>query len=224
MKKELASTIIAVAATIGVVLGASIINNIHGQNDTQVGVPVNTANEEQLKYIVVFEDKIINIVDNETNTVTAKVGTNLEKIREAFVEELSLGNVPSDELKEQVDSVIDSRVSGESCNIVLTTKAGNKTVECLNSNSTIIWLVRPSSIGVSNPSDFASSQTDTRNECYDSGYNDGRSETFSEETFDQCEGSNGDYHNGFVDGCKSEKGDGSLWYYLCIWPLYLFPG
>ena len=54
----------------------------------------------QLTYVLIFNYRTIGNIDNETKIVSSIVGTNPDKIREEFVEEISLQ--PSVKLKQEI--------------------------------------------------------------------------------------------------------------------------
>lgn len=141
MKKELTLTIIAVVATVGFISTPSMVTSVYGQNDTQTTLPANATGGKPTTYILVFGNTIIGNIDNDASRVSSIVSTNVEKIREEFVEDLSLQ--PSEELIEQVNGVVDNAVNGMSCDTILTTEAGSNAVDCISSDNFVIWYLYP---------------------------------------------------------------------------------
>lgn len=112
-------------------------------NDTSVQVENSTENPiigEEKTYILIFGHRTIGNIDNSTKIVSSIVGNNIVKIAEEFVEEMSLA--PNQQLKEQVDSIIDKGVNGLPCDNMLSTQEGkNVTVDCISSGNHIIWYI-----------------------------------------------------------------------------------
>jgi len=74
--------------------------------------------------------------------VSAIVGTNLIKIEEELLEEMSLA--PSQQLEEQVSDIIRNGTNGLSCNASLTTQDGeNVGIDCVTSDKHVIWHIYP---------------------------------------------------------------------------------
>jgi hypothetical protein len=98
-------------------------------------------------------------MDNEATLVPAVVSTNIEKIKEEFQEEMILGPPYGEELlplvgtslpvftpqeiNENVNKLVDDAINGRSCDALLITETGNKTVDCIISDNRIIWFVHP---------------------------------------------------------------------------------
>jgi hypothetical protein len=100
-------------------------------------------NIEKKTYILIFGQRTVGNVDNSTKIVSSIVGQNLIKIEEEFLEEISLA--PSQELKSQIEKVINDGKNGKQCGVNLTTQEGQKiVVNCLSSDNTLIWYIHPS--------------------------------------------------------------------------------
>ena len=85
------------------------------QNLNQTGLDGN------LLYIVIFGNKTIGNIDNQTNFVSSVVGNSLDRIREEFVKSISM--IPSEQLKKkEINQVVDAGISG----------AGSKTLSILS--------------------------------------------------------------------------------------------
>jgi hypothetical protein len=105
------------------------------QNTTQVSNQ--TALDANLLYIVVFGNKTIGNIDNQTNFVSSVVGNSLEKIREEFVKSFSM--IPSEQLKKEINQVVDAGVSGAGCKNII--HPVDRKVDCIKSGDKVIWFV-----------------------------------------------------------------------------------
>jgi hypothetical protein len=102
----------------------------------------NSENTDEKLYVLLFEQNKIGNIDNSTKIVSAIVGTNLIKIEEELLEELSLA--PSQQLEEQVSGLITNGTNGLPCNVSLTTQDGeNVGIDCVSSEKHIIWHIYP---------------------------------------------------------------------------------
>src|SRR5919112_1087516 len=134
--------------TIFLVVGVSLVllNNIHiviqqanAQNTTSsLDTLNNNENIEKNNYILIFGQRTVGNIDNSTKIVSSIVGQNLIKIEEEFLEEISLA--PSQQLKSQIEKVINYGKNGKQCGVNLTTQERQKIlVDCLSSENTLIW-------------------------------------------------------------------------------------
>jgi len=90
-----------------------------------------------LLYIVIFGNKTIGNIDNQTNFVSSVVGNSLDRIREEFVKSISM--IPSEQLKKEINQVVDAGISGAGCkNIVHTV---DSKVDCIKSGDKVFWFV-----------------------------------------------------------------------------------
>lgn len=93
-------------------------------------------------YVLLFEQNKIGNIDNSTRIVSAIVGSNLVKIEEELLEEISLS--PSPQLKEKISQIINNGTNGLSCNASITTENGdNVGIDCIRSGNHIIWYIFP---------------------------------------------------------------------------------
>ncbi|MDQ5869905.1 MAG: hypothetical protein M3530_09300, partial [Thermoproteota archaeon] len=88
-----------------------------------------TGLQGNLVYIVIFGNKTIGNIDNQTNFVSAIVGNSLDRIREEFVKSLSL--IPSEQLKKEINQVVDAGISGAGCKNLVHTD--DRKVDCIKS-------------------------------------------------------------------------------------------
>lgn len=114
------------------------ISSLEAQNSNE-----NLNIEEKKTYILIFGQRTVGNVDNSTKIVSSIVSQNLIKIEEEFLEEISLA--PSQQLKSQIEKVINDGKNGKQCGVNLTTQEGEKiVVDCLSSDNTLIWYIHPS--------------------------------------------------------------------------------
>ena len=138
--------------TIFLVVGLSLVllSNIHiviqqanAQNNTSSLDTLNSNENIEKNYILIFGQRTVGNIDNSTKIVSSIVGQNLIKIKEEFLGEISLA--PSQQLEDQVEKVINDGRNGKQCGVNLTTQDGQKIiVDCLSSGNTLIWYVYPS--------------------------------------------------------------------------------
>jgi hypothetical protein len=121
-----------------------VIQQANAQNNTSSLDTLNSnENIEKKNYILIFGQRTVGNIDNSTKIVSSIVGQNLIKIKEEFLEEISLA--PSQQLEDQVEKVINDGGNGKQCGVNLTTQDGQKIiVDCLSSGNTLIWYVYPS--------------------------------------------------------------------------------
>src|SRR5215208_1484249 len=113
------------------------ISSLQAQNSNE------NLNIEKKTYILIFGQRTVGNVDNSTKIVSSIVSQNLIKIEEEFLEEISLA--PSQQLKSQIEKVINEGKNGKQCGVNLTTQEGEKiVVDCLSSDNTLIWYIHPS--------------------------------------------------------------------------------
>ena len=120
-----------------------VIQQANAQNNTSSLDTLNSNENIKKDYILIFGQRTIGNIDNSTKIVSSIVGQNLIKIEEEFLEEISLA--PSQELKSQIEKVINDGKNGKQCGVNLTTQEGQKiVVNCLSSDNTLIWYIHPS--------------------------------------------------------------------------------
>ena len=104
--------------------------------------PTSTSTEENKNYILIFGQRTIGNVDNSTKIVSSIIGHNSVKIQEEFLEEISLA--PSQQLKEQIEKIVNDGINGAQCDASLTTQKGETVkVNCILSGNNIIWYIYP---------------------------------------------------------------------------------
>ena len=120
-----------------------VIQQANAQNNTSSLDTLNSNENIEKKYILIFGQRTVGNIDNSTKIVSSIVGQNLIKIEEEFLEEISLA--PSQQLEDQVEKVINDGRNGKQCGVNLTTQDGQKIiVDCFSSGNTLIWYVYPS--------------------------------------------------------------------------------
>jgi hypothetical protein len=125
------------------------IGYANAQNVSATGLNANNSNTfgTQLTYILIFDYRTIGNIDNETKIVSSIVGTNPDKIREEFVEEISLQ--PSVKLKQEIDSIINETAKahaqnkyGTICDTTIMTETGTIiNVQCIVSQDKVLWFI-----------------------------------------------------------------------------------
>jgi hypothetical protein len=121
--------------------------NAQNVSDTALKVSNNNTLGTQLTYVLIFNYRTIGNIDNETKIVSSIVGTNPDKIREEFVEEISLE--PSVKLKQEIDSIIDETAKahaqnkfGTVCDTTIITETGTIiNVQCIVSHNKVLWFI-----------------------------------------------------------------------------------
>ena len=102
----------------------------------------NPTPEENKNYILIFGQRTIGNVDNSTKIVSSIIGHNSIKIQEEFLEEISL--VPSQQLEEQIEKIVNDGINGVQCNASLTTQQDETVkVNCILSGNNVIWYIYP---------------------------------------------------------------------------------
>ncbi len=96
-----------------------------------------TGLQGNLVYIVIFGNKTIGNIDNQTNFVSSIVGNSLDRIREEFVKSLSM--IPSEQLKKEINQVVDAGISGAGCKNLVHTD--DRKVDCIKSGDKVFWFV-----------------------------------------------------------------------------------
>jgi len=112
-------------------------NYSSGQTNNSTLSQIPKPSDGNMTYIVIFGNKTIGNIDNQTSFVSSVVGRNLDKIQEEFIKTLSM--TPSEELKKEVSKVIDAGVSGASCKNIA--NPDNRKVDCIKSRDKIFWYV-----------------------------------------------------------------------------------
>jgi hypothetical protein len=135
-------TFIFTALLVGVLLDS--FSNVNAQNSTinsQFQNSTNT-NSGEKSYILIFGQRTIGNIDNSTKIVSSIVGHNIVKIKEEFLEEISLA--PTQQLENQVDKIIKDGLGGSSCGDSLITQENVKvSVDCILSKNAILWYIHP---------------------------------------------------------------------------------
>src|SRR5687767_806852 len=142
--KDLITISLAVGLSLFLVSNTHIITQqTNAQNNTSSLDTLNSNENTEKNYILIFGQRTVGNIDNSTKIVSSIVGQNLIKIKEEFLEEISLA--PSQKLEDQVEKVINDGRNGKQCGVNLTTQDGQKIiVDCLSSGNTLIWYVYPS--------------------------------------------------------------------------------
>lgn len=136
--------------SLAVGLSLFVVSNIHiitqqanAQSNTSSLDTRNSNEKTEKNYILIFGQRTVGNIDNSTKIVSSIVGQNLIKIKEEFLEEISLA--PSQQLEDQVEKVINDGRNGKQCGVNLTTQEGQKIiVDCVSSGNTLIWYIYPS--------------------------------------------------------------------------------
>ena len=139
--KDLITISLAVGLSLFLVSNTHIvIQQANAQNNTSSLDTLNSNENTEKNYILIFGQRTVGNIDNSTKIVSSIVGQNLIKIEEEFLEEISLA--PSQQLEDQVEKVINDGRNGKQCGVNLTTQDGQKIiVDCLSSGNTLIWYV-----------------------------------------------------------------------------------
>jgi hypothetical protein len=135
-------TFILTALVVGVLLGS--FSNVNAQNSTINSQFQNSSNTNsgEKSYILIFGQRTIGNIDNSTKIVSSIVGHNIVKIKEEFLEEISLA--PTQQLENQVDKIIKDGLGGLSCGDSLITQENVKvSVDCILSKNAILWYIHP---------------------------------------------------------------------------------
>ena len=135
-------TFILTALVVGVLLGS--FSNVNAQNSTINSQFQNSSNinSGEKSYILIFGQRTIGNIDNSTKIVSSIVGHNIVKIKEEFLEEISLA--PTQQLENQVDKIIKDGLGGSSCGDSLITQENVKvSVDCISSKNAILWYIHP---------------------------------------------------------------------------------
>jgi hypothetical protein len=99
--------------------------------------------KEKVIYILVFSDRPIGFVDNKTRYVPSLISTSPESIKSEFLEELNAFKFvqPSEQLKQQVNTIINNGIKGSPCDVTIPASTGNKEVHCKTTGDRVIWYV-----------------------------------------------------------------------------------
>ena len=113
------------------------------QNATTIATTNTTGVADERTYILIFGHRTVGNIDNSTKIVSSIVGNNSDKMQEELLEEISLA--PTQELEEQVNSVVNDGISGLPCagGSLVTEQGENLSVECISSGNTVIWHIHP---------------------------------------------------------------------------------
>lgn len=142
--KDLITIFLAVGLSLFLLTNTQIvIQQANAQNNTSSLDTLNSNENTEKNYVLIFGQRTVGNIDNSTKIVSSIVGQNLNKIEEEFVEEISLS--PSQQLEDQVEKVMNDGRNGKQCGMNLTTQEGQKIiVDCLSSGTTLIWYIYPS--------------------------------------------------------------------------------
>ncbi len=141
-------SLVAIVVVVVVVGGSMIVTppisaqqNLTSSSQSQ-NITSNTGTEEKT-YILVFGQRTVGNIDNSTKIVSSIVGNDSLKIEEEFLEEISLA--PSQQLKEQLNKIVNDGINGSPCNgVSLTTQQGESiSVDCISSGNKVIWFIYP---------------------------------------------------------------------------------
>jgi hypothetical protein len=121
--------------------------NAQNVSDTALKASNKNTLGTQLTYVLIFNYRTIGNIDNETKIVSSIVGTNPDKIREEFVEEISLQ--PSVKLKQEIDSIINETAKAHAqnkfgivCDTTIMTETGTIiNVQCIVSQNKVLWFI-----------------------------------------------------------------------------------
>ena len=99
--------------------------------------------KEKVIYILVFSDRTIGFVDNKTRYVPSVISTNPESIKSELLEELNAFKFvqPSEQLKQQVNTIITNGIKGSPCDVTIPASTGNKEVHCTTTGDRVVWYV-----------------------------------------------------------------------------------
>jgi len=142
MKITIILTFIFTALLVGVLLGS--LTNVNAQTGTINSQFQNSSNTSsgEISYILIFGQRTIGNIDNSTKIVSSIVGHNIVKIKEEFLEEISLA--PTQQLENQVDKIIKDGLGGSSCGDSLITQENVKvSVDCISSKNAFLWYIHP---------------------------------------------------------------------------------
>ena len=142
MKITIILTFIFTALLVGVLLGS--LTNVNAQIGTINSQFQNYSNTNggEKSYILIFGQRTIGNIDNSTKIVSSIVGHNIVKIKEEFLEEISL--TPTQQLENQVDKIIKDGLGGSSCGDSLITQENVKvSVDCISSENAFLWYIHP---------------------------------------------------------------------------------
>jgi hypothetical protein len=142
MKITIILTFIFTPLLVGVLLGS--LTNVNAQIGTINSQFQNSSNTNsgEKSYILIFGQRTIGNIDNSTKIVSSIVGHNIVKIKEEFLEEISLA--PTQQLENQVDKIIKDGLGGSSCGDSLITQENVKvSVDCISSKNAILWYIHP---------------------------------------------------------------------------------
>jgi hypothetical protein len=90
-----------------------------------------------MTYIIVFANKTIVNIDNQTSFVSSVVGNNLERVQEAIAMTLNISS--SEQLREEAGEILRGGISGSNCKNLA--EGDNKKVECVKSGDKIFYYV-----------------------------------------------------------------------------------
>lgn len=129
---------------IGIIFIAGFLAKLQTGSSSSSAQTINSTQElnqtglqGNLVYIVIFGNKTIGNIDNQTNFVSSIVGNSLDRIREEFVKSLSL--IPSEQLKKEINQVVDAGISGAGCKNLVHTD--DRKVDCIKSGDKVFWFV-----------------------------------------------------------------------------------
>ena len=116
-------------------------NNASSLSELQ-NIDENLTSAEEKNYILIFGQRTVGNIDNSTTIVSSIVGNNSIKIKEEFLEEISLA--PSQLLEEQIEKIVNDGINGAQCDASLTTQQRETVnVDCISSGNNVIWYIYP---------------------------------------------------------------------------------
>jgi hypothetical protein len=105
------------------------------QTNNSTECQVQSVSVSNITYIVVFANKTILNIDNQTRFVSSVVGNNLGRVQEAIAKTLNIS--PSEQLREEAGEILRGGISGS--NYSNLGDGDNKKVECVKSGDKIFY-------------------------------------------------------------------------------------
>lgn len=140
--KNLLNIFVSITLSLILLTSAGSVSLQPQQANAQNITEGNPTPEENKNYILIFGQRTIGNVDNSTKIVSSIIGHNSVKIQEEFLEEISL--VPSQQLEEQIEKIVNDGINGIQCDASLTTQQGETVkVNCISSGNNVIWYIYP---------------------------------------------------------------------------------
>ena len=115
---------------------SNVQNNASSLSELQ-NIDENLTSAGEKNYILIFGQRTVGNIDNSTTIVSSIVGNNSIKIKEEFLEEISLA--PSQLLEEQIQKIVNDGINGAQCDASLTTQQGETVnIDCISSGNNVI--------------------------------------------------------------------------------------